>query len=181
MDINDQIAKHTGLVYKQLTTFCLLHDQDAESFAYEALYRAVVTFDNTSGTAFSTYAVCCINNALRKHLRTLNRKRQFEIVSYDAPLMADESSCLADLLEHPETVEQSLLSEETCKCIIGAFKAEYDLLPTKHQQIIRMFYGHDGKVTQKEIATSVGVTQATVSKIVSAFRHHVKTRMEEYE
>lgn len=181
MDINDKIAKHTGLIYKQLATFNLLQDQDAESFAYEALYRAIVTFDDKAGTAFSTYAVCCINNALRKHLRALNRKRQFEIISYDAPLLADESSCLADLLEHPESVEQTLLSEEACVRIVDAFKAEYALLVPKHQKVIRMFYGYEGKVTQKEIATSVGFTQATVSKIVSAFRHRIKVRMEEYE
>lgn len=182
MDINDEIAKHTGLVYKQLTAFNLLYDQDAESFAYEALYRAIITFDAGTGIAFSTYATCCINNALRKHLRTLNKKRQLEIVSYDAPLIAtDETSCLANILEHPSSVEQILISEESRRRILAAFRAEYALLPDKHKKAIRMFYGYDGKVTQREIANTVGVTQATVSKIVSAFRHRVKTRMEEYE
>lgn len=179
MDINDQIAQHTGLIYKQLTSFNLLNDQDAESFAYEALYRAVLTFNAGTGVAFSTYAVCCINNGLRKHLRTLNRKRQFEVISYDAPLLDDESSCLAEILEHPNSAEQTVLSEEACKCIMDAFKAEYALLVPKHKKVVRMFY--DKKVTQKEIAISVGVTQATVSKIVSAFKHRVKLRMEEYE
>lgn len=181
MDINDQIAKHTGLIYKQLTAFNLLYDQDAESFAYEALYRAITTFKADTGTAFSTYAVCCINNELRKHLRTLNRKRQFELVSYDAPLLSDESSCLADILEHPGSVEQTLISEEASKRILTAFKAEYIMLVDKHKRVIRMYYGYEGKATQKEIATSVGVTQATVSKIVSAFKHRVKLRMEEQE
>lgn len=181
MDINDQIAKHKGLIYKQLTAFNLLQDQDAESFAYEALHRAITTFNSDTGAAFSTYAVCCINNELRKHLRTLNRKRQFELVSYDAPLLADDSSCLADILEHPESVEQTLLSEEACAHIVDAFKAEYKLLVPKHRRVIRMFYGYEGRMTQKEIATSVGFTQATVSKIVSAFRHRVKVRMEEQE
>lgn len=181
MDINDQIAKHTGLIYKRLTAFNLLQDQDAESFAYEALYRAITTFKEDAGVAFSTYAVCCINNELRKHLRTLNRKRQLELVSYDAPMMSDDSSCLADVLEHPESVEQALLSEEACRYIISAFKAEYALLAPKHKRIIRMFYGYEGQKTQREIATSVGFTQATVSKIVSAFRHRVKIRMEEHK
>lgn len=181
MDINDKIAKHTGLVYKQLTAFNLLQDQDAESFAYEALHRAIVTFNEKAGVAFSTYAVCCINNELRKHLRTLNRKRQFEVVSYDAPLLSDDSSCLSDILEHPESVEQTLISEEASRHILKAFKDEYVLLVPKHRRVVRMFYGYEGKVTQKEIATTVGVTQATVSKIVSAFKHRVKVRMEEYE
>ncbi len=181
MDINDQIAQHTGLVYKQLTVFNLLYDQDAESFAYEALYRAALTYDSTAGTAFSTYAVCCINNELRKHLRTINKKRQLDVVSYDAPISPNDAYCLADTLEHPESVEQTLLSEEASRRIVAAFKAEYELLSAKYKKVIRMFYGYDGKATQKEIATSVGFTQATVSKIVSAFKHRVKLRMEEQE
>lgn len=181
MDINDQIAEHTGLIYKQLAAFNLLYDQDAESFAYEALHRAITTYKSTAGTAFSTYAVCCINNELRKHLRTLSRKRQLEIVSYDAPLTSDEAYCLADTLEHPESVEQVLISDEASRHILRAFKAEYELLVPKHRKAIRMFYGYEGKVTQKDIAIAVGVTQATVSKIVSAFRHRVKLRMEEQE
>lgn len=181
MDINDQIAENTGLIYRQLSAFNLLYDQDAESFAYEALYRAVITFNDTSGNAFSTYAVCCINNALRKHMRTLNRKRQLEIVSYDAPLTSDESYCLADTLEHPDSVEQVLLSDEASKNIMAAFRAEYELLVSKHKKVIRMFYSYDGKATQREIASAVGMSQATVSKIVSAFKHRVKLRMEEHE
>lgn len=181
MDINDQIANNTGLVYMQLSAFNLLYDQDAESFAYEALYRAVTTYNSEAGATFSTYAVCCINNALRKHLRTLSRKRQLEVVSYDAPVTNDESYCLSDTLEHPDTVEQILLSDEASKHILAAFSTEYNLLSPKHRKVVRMFYGYDGKATQKEIATSVGITQATVSKIVSAFKHRVKLRMEEYE
>lgn len=182
MDINDQIAQNTGLIYTQLKAFSLLYDQDAESFAYEALYRAIITYKDNAGTAFSTYAICCINNALRKHLRTLNRKRQFEVMSYDAPVnSSDDSSSLAELLEQPNSVEQQLLSEEASRYLIEAFKAEYELLAPKQKKIIRMFYGYDGKLTQKEIATSVGFTQATVSRLVSAFKHRVKVRMEEYE
>lgn len=182
MDINDQIANNTGLVYKQLTVFNLLQDQDAESYAYEALYNAVRTYDATTGTAFSTYAVCCINNALRKHLRTMNKKRQLDIVSYDAPMsQAEDSLCLADILEHHCSIEQSLLSKEKCGCILQAFEYEYNILSPKHQSVIRAFYQCGGKATQRDIAIAVGLTQATVSKIVSAFRYRVKLRMEEYE
>lgn len=182
MEVNDKIATNTGLVYRQLTAFNLLQDQDAESAAYEALWRAVTTFDTEAGVAFSTYAVCCINNELRKHLRTLNKKRQLDVVSYDAPLTPDEDAGrLADILEHPSSVEGTLISVEESMRIVQAFKEEYELLSPKHRATIRAFYLHDGKMTQKEIATSVGMTQATVSRIVSAFRHRVKLRMEETE
>lgn len=182
MDINDQIADNTGLIYKQLATFNLIYDQDAESFAYEALYNAILTYDSKAGVAFSTYAVCCINNALRKHLRSLNKKRQLDIVSYDAPISPnDDAMCLADILEHPESVEQLLLSEESCRRLLRAFKYEYVLLSPKHQEVIRTFYTIGNNATQQHIAKTVGLSQGAVSKIVSAFRHRIKLRMEEYE
>ena len=182
MDVNDKIAANTKLIYKQLAAFNLLQDPDAESDAYEALWRSVTTFDTEAGVAFSTYAVCCINNALRKHLRTLNKKRQLDVVSYDAQLTPDDSaSCFADIIDYGSSAEQMLLSREESARIVRAFNEEYELLSPKHQETIRTFYVQDGKMTQKEIATSVGLTQATVSKIVSAFRYRVRLRMEESE
>jgi DNA-directed RNA polymerase specialized sigma subunit len=104
------------------------------------------------------------------------------VVSYYAPLTSDdESLCLADILEHPISVESALISEETCKRVLDALQEEYEQLPEKHKRVIELFYDSDNKVTQKDIATSVGITQATVSKIVSAFRYRVKLRLEEYE
>lgn len=182
MDINDKIAENTGLIYKQLSKFNMLYDQDAESLAYEALYRAILTFDENAGAALSTYAVCCINNALRRHGRNTSRQQRIEVVSYDAPVHgSDGTLCLADILEHPDSVEPALIAEETNKQLLLAFKAEYEALSPKHKKVIRLFYRCDGKSTQKDIAKAAGLTQASVSKIVSAFRHRIKVRMEEYE
>lgn len=181
MDINDKIAQHTGLVYKQLTAFNLLYDQDAESFAYEALYNAVITYDEKAGTAFSTYAVCCINNALRRHLRTLNKKRQLEVVSYDAPITSDtDSPAMLDVIPQLYTVEDALLCTESCEFIRKAVVEEYEKLSEKHKVVVRLFLTSSMGMNQQTIAKSAGVTQATVSKIISAFRHKVKQRLEEY-
>lgn len=181
MDVNDKIFENTGLVYKQLHAFQMLYDQDAESFAYEALYNAVVTYDDKTGTAFSTYAVCCINNALRKHLRTLNKKRQLDIVSYDAPITADDdSTAMIDVIPQLYTVEDTLLCTESCKFIRSVLVEEYEKLSEKHRLIVRLFLTKKADMNQQAIAKAAGVTQATVSKIVSAFRHKVKQRLEEY-
>lgn len=182
MDINDKIAENTGLVYKQLSRFNMIYDQDAESLAYEALYRAILTFDESAGVALSTYAVCCINNALRRHMRNLSRQQRIEVVSYDAPAYGtDGNLSLADILEHPESVEPMLIAEENSRLLLSAFKAEYDALSPKHQKVIRMFYASDSKALQKDIAKAAGLTQASVSKIIGVFRHRIKLRMEEDE
>lgn len=181
MDVNDKIRENTGLVYKQLFAFQLTYDQDAESYAYEALYNAVITYDDTTGTAFSTYAVCCINNALRKHLRTLNKKRQLDIISYDTPITSDdESSTMLDIIPQLYTVEDMLLCTESCYFIRNVLVDEYEKLSEKHKVIIRLYLTRKADMNQQAIAKAAGVTQATVSKIISAFRHKIKQRLEEY-
>lgn len=183
--INDRIAANTGLVYQQLTRFQMLNDQDAESFAYEALYRAVITFDESSGNTFSTYAVCCISNALRKHLRTFNRKRTLDVVSYHAPITTEcdgEDIYLIDVLTNAvDDAETTFICNEECTKIHKAFEAERELLSPLHRKIIDVFYDADGKLSQKEVGAIVGTTQVTVSRAISQFRHRLKNRLEEYE
>jgi RNA polymerase sigma factor (sigma-70 family) len=180
LDINDKIAKNRGLIYKQLRSFQLTYDQDAESMAYEALHKAILTYNEEAGTAFSTYATCVINNALRHHLRTLNKKRQLDVVSYYTPLFPDDesSACIVDVLVHPDDAESALIDKESRATINKAFSEEYKLLSAKHQKVVDLFYVA-GSMTQQEIAKSVGITQATVSKVISAFRHRLKVRLEE--
>lgn len=180
MDVNDMIARNRGLIYKQLNAFQLRYDQDAESFAYEALHNAVLTYNKDAGAAFSTYATCVINNALRHHMRTLNKKRQLDVVSYYTPLSPDDkdSACLVDVLVHPDNAESILLDKEARAIINKAFDEEYVLLSDKHKKVVDLFF-NTGDMKQQEIAKAAGVTQATVSKVISAFRHRLKVRLEE--
>ena len=180
MDINESIARNKGLIYKQLHSFQLTYDQDAESMAYEALYNAVLTYNKETGTAFSTYATCVINNALRHHLRSLNKKRQLDVISYYTPLSPDDedSACLVDVLVHPDDAESTIIDKESRAMIRRAFNDEYSIMSEKHKKVVELFF-IAGIIRQQDIANSVGVTQATVSKIISAFRHRLKVRLEE--
>lgn len=182
-DINDRIAANTGLVYQQLTRFQMLNDQDAESYAYEALYRAVITFDESSGNAFSTYAVCCISNALRKHLRTFNRKRTLDVISYHEPIATEcdgDDIYLIDVLANAvDDAETTLICSDECARIYKAFEAERALLSPLHRKIIDVFYESDGKMSQRDVGAIVGTTQVTVSRAISQFRHRLKNRLEE--
>jgi RNA polymerase sigma factor (sigma-70 family) len=180
--INDKIDANKGLVYQQLLRFQMRYDPDAESLAYEALYRAVMTFDESTGNAFSTYATCCISNELRKYLRVLNRKRQLDIVSYHAPLdlSGEEDGCFLDVMNVTVAdAETTLICNEECARIYKAFEAERALLSPLHRKIIDIHYAADGKLSQGEIGKRVGTTQVTVSRAISQFRHRLKNRLEE--
>ena len=181
MDINDQIAANLGLVYQQLIRFNLTTDQDAESYAYEALYRAIITYDTSAGTAFSTYAVCVIANELRKHLRTLNKKRQLDIVSYDTPVSEDENAgAYVDTLRQAEDTESTVLFHELSGVVEESFNKVYDTLNETHRKIISMWYESDYKLTQSEIAKALHLSQPTVSKALSHFKYKLRLELEEY-
>lgn len=183
MDINDQIEANLGLVYQQLIRFRLAEDQDAESYAYEALYRAILTYDKTSGAAFSTYAVCVISNELRKHLRALNKKRRLEVVSYDTPLFEDcedNSRTLIDTVAQVEDTESIVLFNELNGVVHDSFKKVFLQLSEQHRKIIAMWYMSDYKLTQSEIARALQISQPTVSKVLSHFKYKLKLELEEY-
>lgn len=181
MDINKKIAENTGLVYQQLHRFRLVDDPDAESFAYEALYKAVLTYDEKSGNAFSTYAVCIISNALRMHLRSLNKKRQLTVVSYDAPITEDDENCnMLVFLTDNTSAEDYILREELQIEVEKAIQDVLNSLPDTHRAIVQMWYDSDCTAKQQSIASAMKVTQPVVSRALSAFKHKLKIRLEEY-
>lgn len=181
MDINDQIAANLGLVYQQLIRFNLTDDQDAESYAYEALYKALTTYDESAGTAFSTYAICVISNTLRMHIRKINKKRQLDIISYNAPLSDDEDSgTVIDKIKHADDTESTALFNELSGAVNDAFLKVYSTLNDTHKKVIYMWYESDYKLTQKEIATALRVSQPMVSRVLSGFKYKLRVELEEY-
>lgn len=81
--IDDKIRDNVGLIFTQLNKFKLAKDPEAESIGYEALYNAILTYDQSKKVQFSTYASVCIYNALGSYVRTQNKQRQLEVISYN--------------------------------------------------------------------------------------------------
>lgn len=175
MDINDKIAENTGLIYQQLHKFSLIDDQDAESFAWEALYKAVISFRPEEGNKFSTYAVCVIANALRNHVRTKSRKRQLDVISYDKQL--DDGLYLVDTLSTHVTTEDEYFEREKNKVVNCAYCKAISELSERHHKIIEMW--QDG-ATQRETARELGVSQPLVSQVISSFKYRLRKELEEY-
>jgi len=181
LDINDKIAANKGLIYQQLTRFNLLYDQDAESYAYEALYRAILTYKGDAGVVFSTYAVCVIANALRKHLRTLNKKRQLEVISYNDTVSADpESDDMLDILSDDTDAEAIVLFKELTDVVAKSFTKVLSTMPELQQKVITTWYDADCKLTQSELAKALSTSQPTVSKALSVFKYRLKLELEDY-
>ena len=118
-DINRLIASNTGLVYKQLKQFHLARDPEAESIGYEALYNAVLDFDSSKGTKLSTLATVYIYNALGSYVRTQNKQRQLEVISYNNIAYSEDGTDheFVDFIPTPSNVEQDFMKKELNKIV----------------------------------------------------------------
>lgn len=181
--INDAIAKHRGLIYTQLKRFKLNTDQDAESAAYEALYKAVLTYDVSSGNKFSTYATCVIANALRMHLRNTNKKRQLTVISYYEPasnIDSDERFML-DTITGQASAEEMFLNAQLATSVDVILEKIYSEMTIElHRRILRLWKDSGFTKKQTEIANELKVSQPTVSKVLNIIRYKLKKELEDY-
>lgn len=182
-DINAKIASNVGLIFKQLKKFNLAKDPEAESIGYEALYTALLTYDQSKNIQFSTYASVCIYNALGSYVRTLNKQRQLEIVSYNNIAYSEDGTDheFVDFLPTPSDVEQDFMKEELRRIVMEEFQKQYDALTNKkHQVIISLWRDSEYEASMVSIAKQAGVSQPYVSQVINSFKFNLRKKLEEH-
>lgn len=176
------IQTHSGLVYSQLHKFKLIQDQEAESIAFEALYNAISNFDESKGTQLSTVATVYIYNALGSYVRTLNKKRILQIVSYNNVAYEDEAEEheFVDMLSTGESIESNYIRTELHKHTRNTFNELYDTLTNEtHKTILRLWNESDFEATTVEISKQVNVSQSYVSQVINNFKFKMKKKLED--
>lgn len=182
-DLNSIIEDNIGLIKAQLKKLNLAYDPEAESIGYEALYNAVISFDADKGYRLSTYATCCIYNALGSYIRSINKKRQLEIVSYHNIAYVDDNTVhdFLDVLSDNTSVEQDYLQAELCAKVRTAYDEAYNCLTNeKHKAIVLLWHESDYTITNKEVARQVGVSQPYVNQVINTFKASLRKRLEDY-
>ena len=181
-DINATIAKHIGLIFNQLKKFNLAKDPEAESIGYEALYNAILTYDQSKNVRFSTYASVCIYNALGSYVRTQNKQRQLEVISYNNVAYSEDGTEheFVDFLSTPSDVEQDFMKKELHRIVREEFQKQYDALTNeKHKAILALWRESDYEASMMSIAKQVGVSQPYVSQVINSFKFKLRKRLEE--
>lgn len=182
-DINKKIASNTGLIFAQLKKFNLARDPEAESIGYEALYNAILTYDQSKSVQFSTYASVCIYNALGSYVRTQNKQRQLEVISYNNIAYSEDGTDheYVDFFAASTDVETEYMREELQKLVRTEVQNLYDSLTNeKHKAILALWRDSGYMASTKEIAKSVGVSQPYVSQVINSFKFKLKQRLEDY-
>lgn len=180
--INQQIADNAGLVYSNLHKLHLAKDPEAESLGYEALYNAAKSFDESKGIKFSTYASVCIYNALGSYLRTLKKKRQLDVISYNNVAYTEDGTEheFVDFLGASVDTEQEYIQQDLYAAVRLEVQNLYDELSnSKHKAILAAWRRHDYKVPMRVIAAEVGVSQPYVSQVLNSIKAKLHEKLED--
>ncbi len=140
-------------------------NDDLISIGTIGLIKAIDSFDATNGTRFATYAGKCLQNEILMYFRS-QKKLACETLLSEAvdtdkdgnPLTYMDIICCED-----NTLEQIELKINSAKAI----RAVNTVLADREREIIILRYGLCGTnpLTQREIASKLGISRSYVSRI----------------
>ena len=139
--------------------------EDLVSIGTIGLIKGVNTYKLDKNIKLATYASRCIDNEILMFLRK-NKRRRGE-VSFEDSLSYDSEGNelhLEDILGTAEDIVTRPLEEEIEKKILYE---ELSKLNDRDKEIMIMRYGlfNTKEMTQKEVATALGISQSYISRI----------------
>jgi len=139
--------------------------EDLVSIGTIGLIKGVNTYKLDKNIKLATYASRCIDNEILMFLRK-NKRRRGE-VSFEDSLSYDSEGNelhLEDILGTADDIVTRPLEEEIEKKILYQ---ELTRLNDRDKEIMTLRYGLFGKkeMTQKEVASSLGISQSYISRI----------------
>ncbi|MBO5757628.1 MAG: RNA polymerase sporulation sigma factor SigK [Clostridia bacterium] len=151
--------------------------EDLISIGTIGLCKAVGTFRSDKNIKLATYASRCIENEILMHLRKQSGKGGE--VSLDEPLNVDfdgNELLLSDILgSEEEGIVYEIEQREEREAIRRAVAS----LDERERLIIELRYGLGGReeMTQKEVATYLGISQSYISRLEKKIITELRDRM----
>ncbi len=139
--------------------------EDLVSIGTIGLIKAVNTYRLDKNIKLATYASRCIDNEILMYLRKTKRKRTE--VSFEDSLSFDADGNelhLEDVLGTESDIVTKGLDDELDKTMM---LEEIEKLNTRDKEINELRYGLNGKreMTQKDVASLLGISQSYISRI----------------
>ena len=151
--------------------------EDLISIGTIGLCKAVGTFRSDKNIKLATYASRCIENEILMHLRKQSGKGGE--VSLDEPLNVDfdgNELLLSDILgSEEEGIVYEIEQREEREAIRRAVAS----LDERERLIIELRYGLGGReeMTQKEVATYLGISQSYISRLEKKIINELREQM----
>ena len=142
------------------------NDQDdLISIGTIGLIKAIDSFDSDKGIRLSSYAARCIENEVLMFFRS--GKKSSQDVSINEPIDTDKDGNTLTLIDIMAT-EDNIIDNLDCKIKSEQLKKYIaEVLSPRERTIIELRYGLDGRppLTQREVASSLGISRSYVSRI----------------
>lgn len=90
---------------------------DLENAALFGLWKACLRYDETRRVRFSSFAVTCIQNEIRQHIRNTYRKVPFTVISLDEPIPDTEGLTVADVIGYEPDLGERVVYQELAKMV----------------------------------------------------------------
>ena len=156
--------------------------EDLISIGTIGLIKAINTFNPDKKIKLATYASRCIENEILMHLRKTN-KTKLE-VSIDEPLNVDwdgNELLLSDILgTEDDLIYRDMENEVERKLLLKAVAK----LSAREKTIINLRFGLDTpdgqEMTQKEVASMLGISQSYISRIEKKIMKQLKKEISIY-
>ena len=143
-----------------------LNDQeDLISIGTIGLIKAIDSFNSDKGIRLSSYAARCIENEVLMFFRS--GKKSAQDVSLNEPIDTDKDGNTLTLIDIMST-EDNIIDNLDCKIKSEQLKKYIsDSLSPREKTIIELRYGLNGQtpLTQREVASSLGISRSYVSRI----------------
>ncbi len=153
--------------------------EDLISIGTIGLIKSINTFNPGKNIKLATYASRCIENEILMYLRR-NSKTRME-VSIDEPLNVDwdgNELLLSDILGTDEDVIYKDIENEAERKIL---RKAVNKLSERERMIVNLRFGlntPDGReMTQKEVATLLGISQSYISRLEKKIMKRLKKEM----
>ncbi len=174
MNDNDEKAKedlilHNMRLVAHVTKKYAISEEESEeliSIGTIGLIKAVSSFKHDFGSRFATYAIRCIENEILMYYR-IRKKERYDVSLFE-PIGSDKEGNQIQLLDVIEGSEFDVLKEiEKNEDINKLMKNIDTILDSRELFIIKSRYGVMGqrKLTQNQIAETLGISRSYVSRI----------------
>ncbi|MDD3452881.1 MAG: RNA polymerase sporulation sigma factor SigK [Bacilli bacterium] len=156
---------------------------DLISIGTIGLIKGVDSYSYKHGTKLTTYAARCIENEILMYFR--NSKKYSKNISLNEQIGFDKDGNEITFLDILKTPKPDYAMDIHNKNNILHLKKYFDILNKREKEIIVKRYGlnNNKEITQKEIASSLGISRSYVSRIekralTKLFREFIKNKTE---